>query len=691
MFSLRLHAAPLLAGAALLSTTSLASQNFNLDFGTTYATLPNTYGAASGNAGEWVNVDHNTPTSLVNTSGDPTSASLLVGPGWNFLVSPTPTTNAAALLQDNLRHNGSTNQVPPRFQAEFTGLEDGLYDVYYYSVRNFDGPVTINGTPLPSLTGLTFPLATEASLTQGVTWDVITDVEVEGGILNIYGSTNAQTSLSGLQLVRTSRATPFIELCAGDPSPSAGPGIDFYMTLKAGNFDGDNYPDFVVERQNEQLTIMLNSGPPSFTYASAPALLNGLTGFNPRVADIDNDGLDDVFVVSGSEIRFLLMNGLSGWQALPLLDTALDVVASDFDGDGDIDLCGVTQSGLEYFENLSGCPSGCLLIGSSYAVAMNPGTSSSNLKAIVGDFDGDGLEDDVWTLYGALVQGNATPGGWSASSFVVAGTFKQNPGAPSFENVSLVKGDWNKDGVDDLAMTRNAQCCARPAMALFTSTSPGSIGYSRSEHLPNQSCYAAAAGDFDGDGYAEIFASRGSGGFVGELRAPFTSSFETPIATTSPILACDVADVNADGFLDVIGAHINVVQVYFGSGCQCDLGFQGPGNLWSSLCGNGLGSGQTSDYVITGGQPNAAAVLLISLPNNPNVTLFPAANPGVLASGAGILIGAPRALDQNGELSLPISGVGVAVDLVMQTVAIDSAVLPHNAAFSNAVLARFKL
>ena len=109
----------------------------------------------------------------------------------------------------------------------------------------------------------------------------------------------------------------------------------------------------------------------------------------------------------------------------------------------------------------------------------------------------------------------------------------------------------------------------------------------------------------------------------------------------------------------------------------------------ASLCGSGLGVGQGCDYSLRSGQPGAPGALLISLPNRANLTLFAAANPGTVVSGTGLVLGVPIVLDGVGELALPVPGVATQLDLVFQSLTLDTGVLPHNVAFSNAVLASF--
>ena len=93
---------------------------------------------------------------------------------------------------------------------------------------------------------------------------------------------------------------------------------------------------------------------------------------------------------------------------------------------------------------------------------------------------------------------------------------------------------------------------------------------------------------------------------------------------------------------------------------------------------------------LTGLQPNAPGALLISTPNLPNLTLFPAApNPGVLVSGTGLAGAFSLVADANGNLGFTVPGLSASVDLVFQSVFLDTNVPSHNVAFSNAILAQF--
>lgn len=169
---------------------------FNLDFTEFFTGLPDTFGAASGLTGTWVDVPCNpcgTTDALVNTVGTATTVSIeLTGQSDAF----TPqTTTESILLRDAVLNRFLF--PPEAFSATLTGLEDGQYDLYYYYHSATSG-MTVNGTAMNNLAGGS-PDALEE---QGTNWDVTRGVTVTGGTLTITDADgNPDEGLSGIQLV----------------------------------------------------------------------------------------------------------------------------------------------------------------------------------------------------------------------------------------------------------------------------------------------------------------------------------------------------------------------------------------------------------------------------------------------------------------------------------------------------------
>ncbi|QDU68542.1 hypothetical protein [Engelhardtia mirabilis] len=119
--------------------------------------------------------------------------------------------------------------------------------------------------------------------------------------------------------------------------------------------------------------------------------------------------------------------------------------------------------------------------------------------------------------------------------------------------------------------------------------------------------------------------------------------------------------------------------------CQADLGFGGPGQSVLTLCGTGLGSGQSSDLRLTGAAPAALGVLAVGLVEQPT-PLFA----GILVAGNPVLT-IPLATDAAGEyeqLGLA-GGHPLSPALFLQALVINPSV-PGQVEFSNGILAQFQ-
>ena len=130
---------------ALGSACGIArAQSFNIDFGLD-AAPSSTYGAASGSAGVWNQIDTLGPTSgLIDTAGVVTSSALDLEDAGFFPSSPQPpATDLQALAGDSF-----SAVVGQAWFVSVTGLKPGAYDLYFYSSTsslNTTGNFLING------------------------------------------------------------------------------------------------------------------------------------------------------------------------------------------------------------------------------------------------------------------------------------------------------------------------------------------------------------------------------------------------------------------------------------------------------------------------------------------------------------------------------------------------------------------
>ena len=220
-------------------------------------------------------------------------------------------------------------------------------------------------------------------------------------------------------------------------------------------------------------------------------------------ADLNQDGKADL-VVTGENTTFnvsvLIGNGDGTFQA-PIgygnvcCSSAAQLAVADFNGDGFADVAlafpnamgepnGVDYSG--YVVILPGAGDGTL----KDPVQLNVGVSVGPYQLAAGDFNGDGKPDIATAVYFST---NTPPGGGTVVLFGNGdGTF-QPPVSLAGQGTTV--GDFNGDGIDDLAVWNSGPIRVYPGSASGTFGSP--IDSAPAWQL-------MATGDFNADGIADL-------------------------------------------------------------------------------------------------------------------------------------------------------------------------------------------
>lgn len=229
-------------------------------------------------------------------------------------------------------------------------------------------------------------------------------------------------------------------------------------------------------------------------------------GSKLEAADFDGDGHVDLAVSDSPgdppSVSVLLNNGDATFQA-PVRSQApshcADLVAADFDGDGDIDLAGpfgevdvLLNRGDGKFPTHVGSPgSGTYWKGSPVPV----------------DIDGDGDVD--------LVAPTADPNSVGSNAAQVSVFI--NRGDARFESPKhypaewsagvVVAADFDQDGDSDVALTNYHATNGTPIVSVFLNKGSGALA-PRVDHVIGGTCWctpsAIVASDLDGDGDADI-------------------------------------------------------------------------------------------------------------------------------------------------------------------------------------------
>ncbi|HXE62358.1 MAG TPA: FG-GAP-like repeat-containing protein, partial [Bryobacteraceae bacterium] len=343
---------------------------------------------------------------------------------------------------------------------------------------------------------------------------------------------------------------------APQPTISVSPAEPY--TIAAGDFDHDGFTDLVfASTSTNSVSVLLNDHAGGFH----PVAGNFPAGTAPTAiaaGDFNADGYADVAVSSSSDGSLSILLGgpggaLSTASGSPFAagTNAYAIVVGDFNGDGIEDLATTNGAGGKVIV-FAGDGQG----GFSQLSQIPVG---GTLQAItVADLDNNGTQDlaavDVANSKVFVLLGNGH-GGFSVSAGLAAGT------AP----VAVSAGDFNADGISDLAVVNEGG----NNITLLVGDTAG--GFTPAT-IPDTGSFpdTLAVGDFNGDGLPDLgvgFVNNGSGFTVlannGSLH--FTRAAGSPFPMPLPYAAV-TGDFNNDGRLDLASINAGLtVSVLLGS------------------------------------------------------------------------------------------------------------------------------
>jgi len=234
----------------------------------------------------------------------------------------------------------------------------------------------------------------------------------------------------------------------------------------------------------------------------------------------------------------------------------MSIVTGDFNGDGIPDLV-VANSGSNSVTILLGDGAG------HFTPTGNTSPTGTNPDAITAaDFNGDGVTD--------LAVVNSGDGTITILIGDGTGTFTPthtNPpvGKASFSDTGIATGDFNGDGIPDLAVAN-----ASSGLTILLGNGDGTFVAAASP-VSSATPVSIAVGDFNGDGIPDLAtANSGSNNvtvLLGKGDGTFTPTSASP-ATGSTPESIVVADLNGDGNADLAVTNINSnsVTVLLGDG-----------------------------------------------------------------------------------------------------------------------------
>lgn len=319
-------------------------------------------------------------------------------------------------------------------------------------------------------------------------------------------------------------------------SPATSPGTtQSYVQPVIGNLDDDNgdgqvdeddIPDVVLSMYGSSDYIVAVDGATGVEKWAVPGSSRG----NLAIADVDADGVPDVVGASTSGYTILLdgADGATKWTSSDMA-TALGyymITVADLDMDGNPEVIdnNVVMSGSD---------------GVTMWEMSADRTNCPYTMAAVGDIDqadndqevlwcGQAYDSDGDLLWDTGQRGNY--GMWPV--IIQADTDDEAEVGFAGQQWSL----WEADGTEIYA-----------------------VDYPSAQKHPGPPC----AGDFDGDGFAEIAFPSYQDFVVYELDG--TELWSTPMNDTSGLAGCSGYDVNGDGPLEILFADQSTMKIFDGA------------------------------------------------------------------------------------------------------------------------------
>ncbi|MBM79334.1 MAG: hypothetical protein CMJ78_01915 [Planctomycetaceae bacterium] len=214
--------------------------------------------------------------------------------------------------------------------------------------------------------------------------------------------------------------------------------------MDVGDVNGDGLVDLVIPANDVQ--IVLNQGGGMF---AAPVTINQGTFFNPsavNLADYDGDGDLDIGTVVGfgnNNLMVQLNDGMGNFGAVVSFPAGTsgssDLVSTDLDGDGDLDVVvtkNFLQANVSFLRNNG---------NGTFAPSIETPVTSSPSAIVAGDFNGDGI-DDLATVGGQIsILTNDGGGNFTETQSFASGGF--------FGDNDIEAMDLDGDGDVDLVST----------------------------------------------------------------------------------------------------------------------------------------------------------------------------------------------------------------------------------------------
>jgi hypothetical protein len=334
----------------------------------------------------------------------------------------------------------------------------------------------------------------------------------------------------------------------------------------AGDFNGDGRLDLAVANNADNtISVLLGQGDGTFQPQTTWPVGSGPASI--VAGDFNGDGRLDLAVANSGDNTVSVLLGNGDGTFAPQVTYAVGsspefLLAGDFNGDGRLDLA-VANAGN--YPDFAGIVS--VLLGNGDGTFQAPITTTvgtAPISMVASDFNGDGRLDLAVVDSGDMVFGGTRPGDLTVLQGNGDGTF----GSPVTFYVGpfpvpIVSADFNGDGHPDLAVMTNDYTTLSVLLGHGDGTFQTKVAISD----PNATG-RIVAGDFNGDGRLDLAIGRFDGNLE-VLLGNGDGTFQTPaIYPWQPLPTFTVTgDFNGDGRADLASTTIaNTVSVLLGNG-----------------------------------------------------------------------------------------------------------------------------
>jgi len=319
--------------------------------------------------------------------------------------------------------------------------------------------------------------------------------------------------------------------------------LDQPLDVEFGDFNNDGDVDVICgyNYNLDNVSLFMNNG--SGTLMSGTAITAGTAFyFYLEVADFDNDNNDDIAVTGLTNMHILTGNGNGTFDPainLSMQSYGADVVANDFDDDGNMDLAWADEGGGNIGVLMSN--------GNATFDPTNFNSSHGQPRDLVeDDFDEDGVLDIIGINYlndnVSFLKGNDD--GTFGSGMLDSNGFVNSLGA----------GDVNDDGNLDIAVANNGG-----GISLLIGNGDGTFDDTQN-FITQYGFEDVALADVNGDNNDDIIALQGST-YVAILISNGNGTFDPEVNYEAGTNAggdrqLEVADLNGDGYPDIAASYI---------------------------------------------------------------------------------------------------------------------------------------